>query len=178
MSFEKTVNIDDAAYVRMISGKTAALLACATYGAAQLATDDQQIVTAFQNFGMSLGLAFQIRDDFLNLWGVQERVGKGQYSDLRSKKKTLPVIYALSMLKDDRGERLRSIYTDSEPEMKPEDIRHVLEVLTDLRAQEYTAALVSRYTHEALAWLEQTGISNASQTQLVTLTKFLGGRDY
>ncbi len=178
INFENMPDVDQERYLHMVGGKTAALITCATYGGALLATDDQSLLTAYRDFGTNLGYAFQIRDDFLNLWGDRERVGKDQYSDLRSKKKTLPVVYALSTLRDERGDRLRSIYADPAKTMQPEEMGYVLDLLADLKAREYTAGLANDYIDEALACLGRTALSNTSQSQLHTLAAFLGGRDY
>jgi geranylgeranyl diphosphate synthase type I len=178
ITFEKVLDIDQERYLQMIGRKTAALIACSTFGGARLATDDERLVSAYQGFGTNLGYAFQIRDDFLNLWGDRERVGKDQYSDLRSKKKTLPVVYALAGLADERGERLRAIYAATDRPMQAAEMRYVLGLLEDLEAREYTADLVNQYIDAALACLDRTGISNTSQTQLHTLARFLVGRDY
>jgi geranylgeranyl diphosphate synthase type I len=58
-----------------------------------LATDDQAVVDAYRGFGWSLGIAFQLNDDLLGIWGAEQATGK-QPSDLVRHKKTLPVIYA------------------------------------------------------------------------------------
>ena len=178
LSFEKTIDIDQAMYLDMIGRKTMALIECSTFMAARLATDDEQMMLAYRNFGSKLGFAFQIRDDFLNLWGDTGKVGKDQYSDLRSKKKTLPVIYALDSLTGGRSERLRALYADNGQPMQEDDIRYVLQVLQDVQAREYTAQMADQYIDEALGWLDRTGLESPAQAQLRTLARFLGGREY
>ena len=178
ITYEKVLDIDQEHYLRMIGRKTAALIACSSFAGARLATNDESLVNAYQGFGTNLGYAFQIRDDFLNLWGDREHVGKDQYSDLRSKKKTLPVVYALARLVDERGERLRAIYADIDQPMQSEEIHYVLGLLEDLKAREYTVDLVNQYIDESLRCLHRTGVSNTSQAQLHTLARFLVGRDY
>lgn len=153
-------------------------MSCAPFGGARLATDDQHLTTAYQNFGLYLGYAFQIRDDYLNLWGKQERVGKDQYSDLRSKKKPLPVVYALAALDGEPGQHLRAIYANTDQAMQPEEMRYVLDVLTELDAREHIVGLIDGYIAEALGWLECTGLANDAQAQLAGLARFVAGRDH
>ena len=89
----KSIHIDD--YWPMIEGKTAALLACCCELGATGAGASDQIQAEFQNFGYFLGLAFQVIDDILGLWGDTKKTGKSNSSDLLSGKKTLPILYAI-----------------------------------------------------------------------------------
>ena len=79
----------------MIDKKTAALIACSLELGALLGTDDEQVIAGFVNIGRNLGLAFQIRDDILGIWGDEQKTGKPSCSDIRRKKKSFPIIYAL-----------------------------------------------------------------------------------
>ncbi|MEO6350249.1 MAG: polyprenyl synthetase family protein, partial [Candidatus Limnocylindrales bacterium] len=81
-------------YFDMIGRKTAALIAASVQAGAMLATDDQRVVDSYRGFGWSLGIAFQLNDDLLGIWGDEQATGK-EPSDLAKHKKTLPVIYAL-----------------------------------------------------------------------------------
>jgi geranylgeranyl diphosphate synthase type I len=95
ISYEDSRELPLEAYWPMTGGKTAALLgACAELGAvaAQAGVERQ---AAFGRFGRSLGLAFQVQDDWLGIWGEAEQTGKSTESDLLTGKKTLPVLYAL-----------------------------------------------------------------------------------
>ena len=80
----------------MIEGKTAALLAACTELGALVGLTEAHIQKAYRSFGYHLGLAFQVRDDLLGIWGDSLITGKSTQSDLISGKKTLPVLYALS----------------------------------------------------------------------------------
>jgi geranylgeranyl diphosphate synthase, type I len=101
------------AYRQMIGGKTASLLGAATAIGACVASDDLDIIALFQRFGIELGLAFQIQDDILGLWGDPEITGKAAGADLRHKKKSLPIVLAQS----DGGalaERLNRLFAQNE----------------------------------------------------------------
>ncbi len=87
------VSLDD--YWSMIAGKTGALLgACARIGAL-LGGAGENEQTACQTFGVNLGLAFQVQDDLLGIWGDASQTGKSTESDLVAGKKSLPVVYGL-----------------------------------------------------------------------------------
>lgn len=82
-------------YWPMISGKTAALLSACSQIGAIAADTDERIIQSYRRFGEFLGLAFQVQDDLLGIWGDAALTGKSTASDLLSGKKTLPVLYGL-----------------------------------------------------------------------------------
>jgi len=84
-----------ASYKQMIAGKTAALLGAATGIGAAIASDDVRTVKRCREFGVELGMAFQMTDDILGLWGDPTVTGKPAGADLRKKKKSLPIVLAL-----------------------------------------------------------------------------------
>src|SRR4029078_10741456 len=77
----------------MIGRKTAALIAASIQAGAMLATEDDEVIARYRSFGWALGLAFQLNDDLLGIWGPEQTTGK-EPSDVAHRKKTLPVIYA------------------------------------------------------------------------------------
>src|SRR5918993_2180687 len=81
-------------YFDMIGRKTAALIAASIEAGAVLATDDDEVIRRYRAFGWALGLAFQLNDDLLGIWGREASTGK-EPTDLLRRKKTLPVIYAV-----------------------------------------------------------------------------------
>ena len=96
ISYEKRTDLGVEDYWPMISGKTAALLSdCCAIGAV-LGNADEQTVEAYRSFGNYLGLAFQIQDDILGIWGNETMTGKSVASDLLEGKKSLPVLVGLS----------------------------------------------------------------------------------
>jgi geranylgeranyl diphosphate synthase type I len=96
MSYEtrNQLAIDD--YWPMVGGKTAALLAACTELGALVAGVADKIRACYRDFGRSLGLAFQIQDDILGIWGDAALTGKSAESDLLTGKKSLPVLFGLS----------------------------------------------------------------------------------
>ena len=82
-------------YFKIITGKTAALAAAATKGAAMLAGRDPNTIAALETYGLEYGRAFQIQDDLLDLMSDAETIGKPVGGDLREGKATLPVLYLL-----------------------------------------------------------------------------------
>lgn len=99
----RRLDIDEETYFRIISDKTASLIAACTSCGAYSATDDPNAIDRMRSLGENLGLAFQIRDDLFD-YGAMD-VGKPLGIDLQEKKLTLPLIYALRQA--DKGERKR-----------------------------------------------------------------------
>lgn len=95
MSYETRLDLDENDYWPMISGKTATLLAACCEIGATLAQAAPKTCAAYAQFGEALGLAFQIQDDILGIWGNEALTGKSAASDLLEGKKSLPVLYGL-----------------------------------------------------------------------------------
>jgi len=96
IAFETRENVSLKEYELMIGGKTGALLAAAAASGACLATDSTAVIDAFHRFGFHLGLAFQIEDDILGIWGDPALTGKPAGDDLLQRKKTHPILYSLA----------------------------------------------------------------------------------
>lgn len=96
LAFEKQNKVEEPEYLEMIQGKTAALLAGATHIGALIAGAEVTRAEHFRDFGAHMGMAFQIQDDILGIWGAPELTGKPAGDDLKARKQTLPVVFGLS----------------------------------------------------------------------------------
>jgi geranylgeranyl diphosphate synthase type I len=96
ISYEQRIGLSIEEYWPMISGKTAALLSACTQVGAILGGADNATQENYCGFGHYLGLAFQVQDDYLGIWGDSAMTGKSTESDLVAGKKTLPVLYGLA----------------------------------------------------------------------------------
>jgi geranylgeranyl diphosphate synthase, type I len=97
ISYESRGDLTLEAYWPMVSGKTAALLSACTQLGALAAQAGEPVIQAYGRFGRFLGLAFQALDDLLGIWGDAALTGKSTESDLLTGKKSLPVLYGLSL---------------------------------------------------------------------------------
>ncbi|HSU72048.1 MAG TPA: polyprenyl synthetase family protein [Micrococcaceae bacterium] len=109
LAFESRQEVDLAECLKMAGDKTAALMACSASLGAVLADAPSGLALGLAEFGEHLGLAFQLADDILGIWGNPERTGKPVLSDLRSRKKSVPVVYALQS-NTAAGDRLGELY--------------------------------------------------------------------
>lgn len=96
MSYEERTDLAVDDYWPMIAGKTAALLSACCHIGALLGGADQEKQDAYRSFGQYLGLAFQVQDDILGIWGNEAVTGKSAASDLVEGKNSLPVLAGLS----------------------------------------------------------------------------------
>jgi geranylgeranyl diphosphate synthase type I len=169
--FEDQALVTVEEYLAMISGKTAALLAASTYLGAFLAGVDQTTAQRYHDFGHHLGLAFQIQDDILGIWGEEELTGKSTSDDIMTRKKTLPVLLGLGQSKG-----LRAIY--AAPEMTPERAQQVVEILNELDVRTAAEELATRHHQKSLAALKQSGASGQAGQALRALADSLLKRSH
>jgi geranylgeranyl diphosphate synthase type I len=146
-----TVPMSVDTYFDMIGRKTAALIAASIEAGALLATDDEAVIGAYRRFGWSLGIAFQLNDDLLGIWGSPEATGKVA-TDLARRKKTLPVIYAFEHADATDRARLGELYALDQPD--PGDVAAIVEILGRTGAQAFTRAEARRHRDDALAELD------------------------
>jgi geranylgeranyl diphosphate synthase type I len=142
-------------YFDMIGRKTAALISASIEAGALLATDDEAVIVRYRQFGWALGLAFQLNDDLLGIWGQEQATGK-EPSDLAKHKKTLPVIYALEHATPDDRARLLALYADPDPTAA--EIAETMAILERTGAQDYTRGEARRWRDEAIAELDAAGV--------------------
>ena len=176
MTFEDRLDVDMDQYLVMIRHKTAALLAASTQLGAIIATDDAERVDDYYRFGENLGVAFQIQDDILGAWGDERETGKSAATDLRDKKKTLPVVYALNHPDDHAAaQQLAALYASNGP-LNEAGMESALAILEGLGARQYAEEMAEAHYRQALQSLDQTGAANAAQSDLRELAASLLGR--
>lgn len=152
MDFERRMDVTVPEYLEMIRLKTSVLLACACALGAIVAQAPGQSIEAFYNYGLNLGLAFQLRDDWLDTYGDAAVFGKEIGGDIRNRKKTWLLITALQ----EDGPRLRAILKEN-----PDDselIRRVRGVYDSLRLDSRCQELAARFSDKAIASLENIEI--------------------
>lgn len=153
-------------YFDMIGRKTAALIAASVQAGAMLATDDEMVIDAYRRFGWALGLAFQLNDDLLGIWGDEQSTGK-EPSDLAKKKKTLPVIYALERATAGDRDRLAAIVRRSEP--TPDDVTEARAIIERAGGRDYTRMRAREYRDEAMEQLERAGVVDGEALERLRL---------
>jgi geranylgeranyl diphosphate synthase type I len=170
LAYESEERISSDAYWPMIWGKTAVLIqTCARLGAL-LSGAPEVTVQAFTAFGEKLGLAYQVHDDLLGIWGDPDEMGKSAHSDLVSGKKSLPVLFALQK----EGKFAKRWSRGGVPASEVGDLAQLLE---DEGAREYTRQEAIRLTSDALKALKNAKPLGEAGVALAELTEELGHRE-
>jgi geranylgeranyl diphosphate synthase type I len=141
-------------YFDMIGRKTAALIAASIEAGAVLATEDEDVIARYRAFGWDLGIAFQLNDDLLGIWGPEVTTGK-EPTDVPRKKKTLPVIYAFEHATPEDRERLVALYSNGS--LNGGHVTEIIEILGRAGARDYTRDQARLHRDRALAELDAAG---------------------
>jgi geranylgeranyl diphosphate synthase type I len=167
MRFEKQETVTVDAYLSMIRGKSAALVsACAQIGALIGSSGDAATAAHFAEFGLNLGIAFQIRDDILGIWGDPDVTGKSAATDILSRKKSLPVLYGLS-----QSPALVKVY-QSEP-FGEAQVNEAVSLLNGVGAHDYALERESEVYRQAMQALERANPQGEAAQGLAALTESL-----
>jgi geranylgeranyl diphosphate synthase, type I len=151
---ERDLDLSVELYFDMIGRKTAALISASIEAGAVLATEDEAIIERYRAFGWDLGIAFQLNDDLLGIWGPEVSTGK-EPTDVPRKKKTLPVIYAFEHGAPADRTRLAELYANGR--LLPEQVSEIVAILERSGAREYTRDQARLHRDRALAALDAAG---------------------
>ncbi len=164
-------------YLRMIDGKTGALLVAAFELGGAIATADDATQATLRALGRAVGRAFQIQDDLLGIWGNAKVVGKPNASDVRQRKKSYPTVLAFERADGDDRAALRRIYEPGDPAPTDADVDWVIELMTRLGIQETGQATVKEHLNEAARALDDLPFSSEGRRDLEDLIDYLARRN-
>lgn len=168
IAFETRDSVEVDEYLEMIAGKTAALIAAPLEIGAILAGADDATATRLGEAGTHLGLAFQVRDDYLGTWGDPSATGKSNVNDIARRKKTLPVIYGLA--DPGAGPLIRRAFAGS---LSPAEVTAVGQALERCGADELTRTTALRYGEEAVGLLDELEITPDARAALREIASYL-----
>lgn len=171
MRFEHLTAVTVDEYISMIRGKSAALLAACAQMGALIASGDETQAARYADFGLNIGIAFQIRDDILGIWGDPAITGKSAATDILSRKKSLPVLYGL-----EHSEELRELYNR---ELFGEDeVQRAVHLLDQLGAYDYAVQQEEHYHRRAVQALASASPQEPAATYLHRFVEMLFARSY
>jgi geranylgeranyl diphosphate synthase type II len=174
MDFETRNDVSSDEYIEMIRLKTSVLLGCALEMGAIIGETTLENRIALYDFGVHLGIAFQIQDDLLDLYGNPEKVGKKVGGDVLANKKTLLSILAKSKASEEQITQLALLQNEQNEDEK---LAQTLLIFESLDIQEQCKVVMSKHYSYAMTALRSMPDSISCQ-ELEELAEFLFHRDY
>ncbi len=176
LAFERRTDVTPAECLAMAAGKTGALLGCAAELGALAGGADPVRADRLRRFGEHLGLAFQLVDDLLGIWGDPRATGKPVMADLRGGKKSLPVVAALAAGNAAAAE-LADRYHREEPPTEAE-LPALAALVERAGGRRWAQARADRELATALVCLQAAAPAPAAADRLVGLARRLGRREF
>lgn len=176
LSFETRPDVDLSECFDMAERKTALLLSCACAVGASFGGGRPAEVEQLRRFGLHLGFAFQLVDDLLGIWGDPAVTGKSVRSDLQSRKKSLPVVAALTS-GTTAGRNLATLYGRSEP-LSDEDVARAAELIAVAGGRAWSETQSELFLAQALNDLELAHPTERAGSELQSLARAMTRRDH
>ena len=176
MSFETSDDVTVDQYLDMVGRKTGALIESAMYIGALVATGNIDAARAFGACGRRLGLAFQIRDDYLAVWGDPDATGKAVGADIRRKKKSMPVVHLFQRSSGEDRDWLVEAYAGG-GEVAGQDVERILELLDQVGTPDYVQAAASAHAAEAVEAIHATGLGGEAERTMKAMAEFFVTRE-
>lgn len=176
LASREEVNIED--YLQMIALKTSVLLAASLKMGAIIAGASSEDAQSLYQFGKSLGIAFQIQDDILDIFGDPEKFGKQPGGDILSNKNTFLKLKAFELADDTQKTALRNAYQLSSTHQANEKVRQVTHLFEALNVKTITEAEKDKHLNDALLALEKVNMSEAGKVGLRGYAQFLVDREH
>ncbi|MCK2237314.1 MULTISPECIES: family 2 encapsulin nanocompartment cargo protein polyprenyl transferase [unclassified Crossiella] len=175
LAFEDRTDVDVDECVAMAIGKTAALprVACALGGMYGGGSAEQ--VTHLAKFGEDVGLAFQLVDDLLGIWGDPAATGKSIYSDLQNRKKSLPVVFALTS-GTPAARELAALYQRTDP-LDTAELAHAAALVEAAGGRDWAQQKADDLLAQGLAHLQASSPRSRAGGQLTMLARLITQRD-
>lgn len=175
MEFETRTDVTEAEYIEMIRLKTAVLLACALKMGAILADAPAEDAEHLYQFGIHIGLAFQLQDDLLDVYGDTETFGKNIGGDILCDKKTFLLINAFRLDNEQQRNELNR-WIGAKPENPEEKIAAVTYIYNELRLKELSEQKIESYFARAMEHLDAVKVQPEKKAVLKQLSERLMNR--
>lgn len=175
LAFEVHQDVSPAECLAMSRRKTAALLGCSCAMGARFGGGTPDQIKRLRGFGEQVGLAFQHVDDILGIWGDPAVTGKPVYSDLRNRKKSLPVVAALNS-GTPAGRELGGIYQSTEP-LDAAELARAAQLVDLAGGRSWSQAQADKLLEQALTELRQANLKSPAEAKLHALAHLVARRE-
>jgi geranylgeranyl diphosphate synthase type I len=176
LAFERRPHVSVDECLDMAADKTAALMACACSIGAIYVGAPASTAMSLTAFGAYIGLAFQLTDDLLGIWGAPEVTGKPVRSDLRSRKKSLPVVAALAS-ESDAGRELASLLAVAEP-LTEEQLLRAAELVEAGGGKKWVEAEADTALASAMTSLHEADMPEDVRAEFAAIAEFVTARQW
>lgn len=176
MNFEHRHDVSEAEYLEMIRLKTSVLLAASLRIGAMLANCPETDAETLYRLGIRMGLAFQLKDDYLDVYGDPAIFGKNVGGDILCNKKTYLLIQAMNHA-DATQRQLLKRWMNTVPDDPAEKIRAVTELYTEIGVNHLCEKRIALYTEQAAQDLHDLAVDESCKKELEQLLKDLTARD-
>lgn len=177
MDYENRNDVTVEEYINMIRLKTSVLLGCALKTGALIADADEQQANLIYEAGVNMGLAFQLRDDVLDVWGNPETFGKEIGGDIMNNKKTFLLINTMQLAQGDDADELRHWLNDPYA-IRDDKVRGVTSLYERLGVRQLAEEAITHYNDQAVVAFSQLKISDDDKAAFIALANRLSGRNY
>jgi len=177
MDFETRNDVREEEYIEMIRLKTSVLLACATKMGAILADAPQEDADNLYKFGEQMGLAFQLQDDYLDVYGDPEVFGKAIGGDILCNKKTYMLIKAFNLANDEQRKRLQQWVNAENPDPR-QKIEAVTQIYNEIGISQLAEQKIKHYFNESRKYLEAINLPKERKLELEAYTDKMMKRNY
>jgi geranylgeranyl diphosphate synthase, type I len=174
LAFERRDDVTLDQCLEMAGDKTAALMACACSIGAIYVGAPAELAMGLAGFGAHAGLAFQLTDDLLGIWGAPEVTGKPVRSDLRTRKKSLPVVAALTG-GTQPGDELSALLASTEP-LSEDDLLHAAGLVEAAGGRAWTEAEADAQLAAAAKCLAETDMPDDVRAEFTGIAEFITAR--
>lgn len=174
MDFEQRIDVSAAEYIEMIRLKTSVLLGTALKLGAMINNAPASDAENLYEFGVHVGIAFQIQDDILDLYADPEKFGKQVGGDIIANKKTILYLTAIGNASKDQLQVLKNIHADANPKQKVEKAKQLFD---HLKVREQCEDLLHEHLGKAMFHLEEVAIDDADKQMLRELAIYLVNRE-
>lgn len=177
MDFEKRTDVSIPDYLEMIRLKTAVLVAASLKLGALAANAPDEIATQLYDFGLNLGISFQLQDDLLDVFADQDKFGKKIGGDIVSNKKTFLLLKALEV-SDSETKKTILGWIDRNEFDADEKVSAISGIYNDLNIRNITEEYISKFYQNALEILDKMEISKEKKMELYRLAGLIMNRDH
>jgi len=175
MNFENRETVSEQEYINMITSKTAALLGFSLQLGALIGGADDKNAEYLKNFGINLGIGFQLKDDLLDVFGDTSKFGKKVGGDIIANKKTYLLIQALNLANKRQREELQ--YWLKEKNRNEEKIISVRNIYNEIGIREITERKINEYFDAGFHYLEQVDCPDRRKSELSEFSRSLVERE-